>query len=202
MLLRLGVVEVIEHQVHILLRFRRQFSFIQVLVILIDCDSNTTLGNVAGCSRSFRQFFRILLKLLLRCSKLGVLLLAKTSRAATTLFGSTTHPPFIVMLLRWILNLHHLSLVLTADARHVVLACATIVALHVHHMVVYISIDLLRRLLPLILLFPTAGSGDWEVFYDAFVFTRCQHVSHASLIHVESTELRYLAFVICTLVEL
>ena len=37
--------------------------------------------------------------------------------------------------------------------------------------------------------------------YDAFVFTCRQHVSHASLIHIESTQLLYLALISLTLVE-
>lgn len=55
------VVEVVEHEVHVLLRLRGQVGPIQVLIILIDCDAHAALCYVTGGSGSFWQIFCIMM---------------------------------------------------------------------------------------------------------------------------------------------
>ena len=50
---------------------------------------------------------------------------------------------------------------------------------------------------------PAAGSGDWKVVNNArAILPRGQHVAHARLVGIDTTQLRYLAFVLLALIKL
>lgn len=68
-----GVVEVVEHQVHVLLNLRGQVGPVEVLLIFVDSDANAASRNVAGCARSLRQFFRIFEELRWRATRVRLL---------------------------------------------------------------------------------------------------------------------------------
>jgi len=87
----------------------------------------------------------------------------------------------------------------------VLLSVVVSITLHVHHVVINVTAAVdswLLRCSCLVLMFPAAGSGDWKVVDCALVLTCCKHVSHASLVCIKATQLRYLALVCLTLVEL
>ena len=49
------VVEVIEHQVHVLFRLCCQVSTVKMPIVFVDGDSYATRGNVTGGSGAFRH---------------------------------------------------------------------------------------------------------------------------------------------------
>lgn len=56
----LRVVEVVKHQVHVLLRLRCQVRSLKVLLVLIDGDTDPTCRDIAGCPGSLWQLFLII----------------------------------------------------------------------------------------------------------------------------------------------
>ena len=125
------VVEVVEHEVHVLLRLRGQVGSIQVLIILIDCDTHAALCHVTGGSGSFWQTFCIMMKLLIR----RIVLLktfgttAKTTRSTATMLY-TLAGSFLVQVLEegrryatrgvhLLIKLMRVQLVVATDARHI-----------------------------------------------------------------------------------
>jgi len=52
----LRVVEVVEHQIHVFFRVRRQVGALQVAVVLVNCDAHSTRRDVTRRSRPLRQF--------------------------------------------------------------------------------------------------------------------------------------------------
>ena len=68
---------------------------------------------------------------------------------------------------------------------------------HVHHVV-----DSSPAVVILLML-PATGARDGEVVDDSRrVLTGCQHISHARLINIKATQLRYLSFVLLSLIKL
>ena len=83
------VIEVIEHQVHILLRLCGQVGAMQVFIIFVNGYADATLGYIASRPRSFWYFFRIM--------KFG---------SATTSLPIAT-PLILKWQRRWLLTVHY-----------------------------------------------------------------------------------------------
>ena len=198
------VVEVIEHQVHVLFRLCGQIGSIQVLVIFIDRNSHTTLSNVTGCSRTLGHLVCVVLELLVW--ELG------SARTTPTMLNTTARS-FLMELLeegRWHLGwLRILVLLGATDAWYVGIVfrgkehSATSIRVHMHHVIVHVTIDLMILYILGIFLLPATRSRDWKVVDRALlVLSRRQHVAHAGLSSIEATQLRYLAFILLALVKL
>ena len=104
---------------------------------------------------------------------------------------------FINMTAMLVRGQEHCSIAICIDMHHVIVNIACIGRmLLVHHLLMLLALVLVLRL-------PAAGTRARKVFGLAWtVLARSQHITHASLVGIEATQLRYSSFILLTLVKL